>query len=94
MVEDYPRTLSESEQERLVERAGGLEERAEAQARRDAEVRARASAARVAELEAPIAKLTASDSVSHEPKQPTFGSLEAGAASGTCLIASMNRLCI
>lgn len=27
MVEDYPRTLSESEQERLVERAGGLEER-------------------------------------------------------------------
>ena len=27
VVEDYPRTLSESERERLVERAGGLEER-------------------------------------------------------------------
>ena len=52
VVEDYPRTLSESERERLVERAGGLEERAQAQARRDAEVRARAAEARVAELEA------------------------------------------
>ena len=37
-------------------------------------------------------KLTASDSVSHKPKWPTSGGLGAGAASGTCCIASMNRL--
>ena len=52
----------------MVKRAGGFEERAEAQARRDAEVRARAAEARVAELEALAAKLTASDSVCHKPK--------------------------
>ena len=32
VVEEYQRTLSESERERLVKRAGGFEERAEAQA--------------------------------------------------------------
>ena len=94
VIEDYLRTLSESERGRLVDRAGGFEGRAEAQAqaRRDAEARARAAEARVSVLEALVTKLTASDSVSHKPKWPTSGSLESGAASGTCLIASMNRL--
>ena len=92
VVEDYLSTLNESDRERLVERAGRFEEWAEAQGRRDAEVRARAAEARVAVLEALTARLTASDSVSHKPKWPTSGSLEAGAASGTCFIASMYRL--
>ena len=94
VIEDYLRTSSESERGRLVDRAGRFEGRAEAQAqaRRDAEAHARAAEARVSVLEALVTKLTASDSVSHKPKWPTSGSLESGAASGTCLIASMNRL--